>query len=148
MIPTQETADMSNPEEHFLWALRNLPAFAGTGMVTHSGFLREWSKHLVAAGFAHTDWIARLADEDGNIHVSKLPKQAIRFQPPFRGPTHTYNPAARWVPVNAPVADPVVLPDIKQMTIQENDYMIKQYKDAGLIPDTTPQRDEARVIND
>ena len=65
---------MSNPQEHFLWALRNLPSFAGTGMVTHSGFLRKWSDHLWHCGFAHRDYLAGLADSDGNIHVSQLPK--------------------------------------------------------------------------
>lgn len=72
VIPTQDEADLNNPEEHFLWALRNMPAFAGAGMVTHPGFLRQWSAHLWNCGFAHRDWLEELADEDGDIHISKI----------------------------------------------------------------------------
>ena len=134
MIPTQDTADMNNPQEHLTWALRSMPAFAGAGLVTHPGFLRAWSEHLFSCGFRHVDWLKQLADEDGNIHVSKLPKQMIRFQEPVRGPRHGYNNAARWVGVNEPDPQPINLPDIRQLTIQENEAMLQQYRDAGMIP--------------
>jgi hypothetical protein len=134
MIPTQDTADMNDPTQHLLWALRSMPAFAGAGLVTHPGFLRAWSEHLFNAGFRHVEWLKRLADEDGNIHVSKLPKQMIRFQEPVRGPRHGYNNAARWVGVNEPDPQPINLPDIRQLTIQENEAMLQQYRDAGMIP--------------
>ena len=145
MIPSQEQADMNKPEEHFLWALRNMPAFAGVGLVTHPGFLRQWSEHLWSCGFAHTSWLARLADEDGNIHVSKLPRQAIKFQPAMRGPHHTYNNAARWVPIDEPAHEPVNLPDIRQLTIQENEIMLDQYRSAGMIPPSLPEPSKASV---
>ena len=138
MIPTQQEADMKNPEEHFIWALRNMPAFAGSGMVTHPGFLRQWSAHLSQCGFVHGQWLARLADEDGNIHVSKLPRQTIKFQPAARGPRHGYNNAARWVNVAEPDVAPSHLPDIRNLTIQENEFMLEQYRQAGLIPAETP----------
>lgn len=134
MIPTQETADFNNPEEHFLWALRNMPAFAGAGMVTHPGFLRQWSEHLWGCGFVHRDYLERLADEDGNIHVSKLPKQTLKFRPAVRGPRHGYNNAAMWVSVDTPAPQPINLPDIRQLTIQENQMMLDQYRQAGMIP--------------
>jgi hypothetical protein len=134
MIPTQETADMSNPQEHLCWALRSMPAFAGAGMVTHPGFLRAWSEHLYNVGFRHVDWLKGLADENGMIHVSKLPKQVLKFQEPMRGPRHTFNNAARWVGVNEPAPEPMHLPDIRELTIQENEAMLSQYRDAGMIP--------------
>lgn len=134
MIPTQETADMNNPQEHFVWALRNMPAFAGAGMVTHPGFLRSWSEHLWNCGFVHRDYLEKLADENGMIHVSKLPKQVLKFQPAMRGPRHGYNNAARWVSVDTPEPEPIHLPDIRQLTIQENEAMLAQYRDAGMLP--------------
>lgn len=103
--------------------------YAGAGMVTHSGFLRGWSRHLWDAGFRHVDWIRRLADKDGNIHVSKLPQQKIKFQAPFRGPGHTYNNAARWVKPTEPEPQTFELPDINKMTTQEKyalAYMLDQ----------------------
>lgn len=148
MIPTQEQADLGKPDEHFLWALRNMPAFAGAGVITHPGFLRQWSEHLWNCGFAHTDWLAGLADEDGNIHVSKLPKQSIKFQPAIRGPRHTYNNAARWVSTDTPDPEPILLPDIRQLTIQENEAMLAQYRDAGLIPAGPPSPSLAEAVND
>lgn len=125
---------MNNPEEHALWALRNLPSFAGSGVVTHSGFLRLWSKHLWEVGFRHVDWLRSLADEDGNIHVSKLPAQQKRFQEAFRGPHHTYNNAARWVGMNEPDPEPMRIPNIQDLTIQEKHALLYQFQAAGLIP--------------
>lgn len=135
MFPTQETHDPNNPEEHFLWALRNLPMFAGVGAITHIGILRKWSEHLVNCGFAHRDFLAGLADENGYIHVSQLPRQVIKFQEAFRGPRHSYNNAARWVAANEPDPEPVRIPDIKKLTQQENEAMLAQYRRDGWIPD-------------
>lgn len=147
-IPSQSEADLSKPEEHFLWAMRNMPSFAGSGVITHSGFLRGWSKHLWDAGFRHRDWLEGLADENGNIHVSKLPKQQIKFQEAFRGPHHTYNNAARWVPMDTPAPEPVCLPDVTQLTIQEQHAMAWQLREAGIIPkDNIPQH-KAEELND
>lgn len=148
MIPTQEQADLANPEEHFLWALRNMPAFAGAGMVTHPAFLRQWSAHLWGCGFVHRDYLEGLADEDGNIHVSKLPKQTIKFQPAVRGPRHGYNNAARWVSSDTPEPQPINLPDIRQLTIQENQIMLDQYRAAGMIPPAQAEPSKAEAVND
>lgn len=147
MIPSQEEADLNNPEEHFLWALRNMPAFAGAGMVTHPGFLRQWSDHLWNCGFAHRDYLERLADADGNIHVSKLPRQSIKFQQAVRGPRHAYNNAARWVRSDTPDPEPINLPDIRQLTIQENQIMLDQYRQAGMIPPEQNQQSLAAVTD-
>ena len=134
MIPSQKEADLDNPQEHFLWALRNMPAFAGAGVVTHPGFLRQWSEHLWGCGFAHRDYLEGLADADGNIHVSQLPKQTLKFQPAVRGPRHGFNNAARWVSADTPEPQPMNLPDIRQLTAQENEAMLDQYRQAGMIP--------------
>lgn len=135
-IPSQQDADPNNPEEHFLWALRNLPMAAGSGMMTFSPFLRNWSAHLWECGFAHREYLEGLADEDGNIHVSKLPEQKKKFQPPFRGPHHNFNPAGRWVKPDTPDPQPFVVPNIKEMTLQEKYALAYQLKHAGItIPD-------------
>lgn len=133
-IPSQQEHDPNNPEEHFLWAMRQLPMFAGSGMVTHSGFLRRWSEHLWKAGFRHRDWLESLADTDGNIHTSRLPEQEIRFQEAFRGPHHTYNNAARWVGPDEPDPTPVTIPNIRDLTLQEQHALLYQFANAGMIP--------------
>lgn len=135
-IPSQAEADLTKPEEHFLWALRNMPTFAGVGAVTHSGFLRKWSEHLWQCGFAHRDYLEGLADEDGNIHVSQLPSQTIKFQQAFRGPHHQYNNASRWVSKDTPEPEPFAIPNIAQMTDQEQYALAYQLKQRGVtIPD-------------
>lgn len=146
MIPYQEDANHDDPEEHCAWALRAMPSFAGSGFVTHPGFLRSWSKHLWDAGFRHTDWIAGLADENGNIHVSKLPAQRIKMQRAIRGPRHHYNAATPWVPVDTPAPKLIKLPDIRQLTDEENAAILQQYRDAGMLPDNTPKPDMAAEV--
>lgn len=148
MIPTQEEVNWKDPKQHFSWALRNLPTFAGTGTVTHPGFLTTWSEHLWKCGFAHRDYLAGLADENGNIHVSKLPQQITRWQPAFRGPRSLYNNAARWVEGNTPSPEPMHIPNIRDLTQQENAAMLKQYEDAGMIPPPPPKRDTAQELNE
>ena len=147
MIPTQESHDPKDPRQHFSWALRNLPLVAGVGAITHPGYLSSWSEHLWKCGFAHRDYLEGLADEDGNIHVSQLPKQTIRFQQPFRGPRTPYNNAARWVAVDDKDPEPFRIPDIRKLTQQENEYMLQQYRDAGMIPDNRPGPVTAEVVD-
>ena len=118
---------------------------AGVGAITHPGFLAQWSEHLWKCGFAHRDYLEGLADENGNIHVSQLPKQIIRFQQPFRGQSSPFNNAARWVGVGDTDPEPVRIPDIRQLTDQENQAMIEQYKAAGMIPDGSPRPASAAV---
>lgn len=147
-IPSQEECNFGDPEEHFLWALRNLPSFAGSGVITNSGFLRLWSKHLWEAGFAHRDYLESLADEDGNIHVDKLPKQQIKFQEAFRGPHHTYNNAARWVRADEPDPEPFTIPNIRQMTLQERYALAYQLKEDGIVIPDPPKPALAQVYNE
>lgn len=115
-----------------------MPTFFGTGAVTHPGILLTWSEHLVQCGFAHRDYLEGLADENGNIHVSQLPRQSIKWQPAFRGPRSAYNNAARWVTADTPPVEPIRIPNIHELTQQENEYMLKQYRDAGMIPENKP----------
>lgn len=145
---TQEECNPGDPEEHFLWALRSMPAFAGSGVVTHVGFLRTWSKHLWECGFAHRDYLSSLADDDGNIHVSKLPAQQKRFQQPFRGPHHSFNNAARWVKADEPEPRPEVIPDLSQMTQQENWALAYQLKQLGYVIQDPPQPPKAKVFDE
>ncbi|KRD08565.1 hypothetical protein ASE48_08330 [Mycobacterium sp. Root265] len=133
-IPSQETHDPEDPRQHVIWALRNLPMVAGVGAITHPGYLADWSEHLWKCGFSHRDYLAALADEDGNIHISQLPEQVIKFQPAFRGQRHDMNNAARWVGSDEEAPPPVRIPNIKQMTDQERQAMLQQFRESGDIP--------------
>jgi hypothetical protein len=106
---------------------------AGVGGITHPQFLVQWSEHLFNCGFAHRDYIASLADENGMVHVDQLPRQILDFQPAMRGPRHSYNNAARWVTEGTPAPDPVRLPDIQELTANEQQAMLQQFVDAGMV---------------
>lgn len=145
-LPTQENHDPTDPKQHVVWALRNLPMIAGVGAITHPGYLTDWSKHLWECGFRHRDFLEGLADENGMIHVSQLPQQEIKWQPPFRGQRHDMNNAARWVREGTPDPEPVVIPDINKMTQQENIAMLQQYKDNGWLDEPTTAPAMAEVF--
>lgn len=148
MIPMQDEADLSKPEEHFLWALHNLPTIAGTGALCHPDILKGWSKHLVACGFVHRSSLEKLADEDGNIHVSQLPEQTIKKVPAIRGPRHAYNNAAAWVPVDSPEPPKSRIPDVRQFTIQENHAIASQLEEIGVIKTPPPPQHKAQELNE
>ncbi|AGK87507.1 minor tail protein [Mycobacterium phage HINdeR] len=147
-IPSQEDADMDDPEEHFLWGLRNLPMFGGSGTVTNSGFLRKWSEHLWKLGFRHTSWLRGLADENGNIHISQLPKQQLKFQEAFKGPRHQYNNAACWVPIEAKPAAPTQIQDLSKVTLLEQQIYAEQLRRLGVIPGERVPEHSAAELNE
>ncbi|AEJ93327.1 hypothetical protein SEA_SUPERCALLIE99_32 [Mycobacterium phage SuperCallie99] len=147
-IPSQDDHNPNDPRQHAMWALRNLPMVAGVGAITHPAFLADWSEHLWKCGFRHVDWIRELADEDGNVNVSRLPAQEIRLHQAFRGQRHDMNPAARWAEKDAPEPKPVRIPDIRQLTEQENRAMIAQYVRDGWIKDGSPGPSEAEEFNE
>ena len=142
-IVSQQTADMRNPKEHFAWALRNMPFLGGVGAITHPSYLAQWSEHLWNCGFVHGSVIEKLADENGMFDVKKLPKQTIKFQESERGPWHTYNNGAHWVPVSKPDPTPVRVPNVEAMTIQERHVLIAQLERVGMVKEGIIQPDMA-----
>jgi hypothetical protein len=130
--PSQHEANPDDPEEHFVWALRSMPTKASSGVLIPAAITRGWSKHLWDCGFRHRDWLAGLADKDGNIPVGQLPEQTVQFQEAFRGPHHTYNPAAQWVKHGAEVPKPFVLPNVREMTTQEQHVLMYQLLEEGV----------------
>jgi len=148
VIRAQEQTNYSNPREHFVWALRNLPMIAGIGGITHPMFLTQWSEHLFNCGFFHTDYIAGFADENGMIHVSQLPGQIIAFQAAARGPRNAWNNAARWDTEGSPEPAPVTIPDINELSANERAAILGQFIDAGLVepPDSGPAYLPAEVV--
>lgn len=145
MIPSQQDHDPNDPEQHVLWALTHLPTVAGVGAITHPAYLKQWSKHLWQAGFRHTDWLRKLANEDGFIHVDQLPVQEIKFQPAFRGPQHGYNNAARWVGKDTPDPEYVKIPNVQTLTDQEAYALLYQLDARGVRMPNVPKRDTASV---
>lgn len=144
----QELIDYQKPEEHLMFFLRNMPTYAGVGAVTNFGFLKVWAQHLWKCGVVHRDYLVRLADEDGNIHISKLPTQTIRFQKAFRGPRHQFNSSARWVSADTPDPRPMVIPDVRQFTLEEQHAVKGMLEETGVVPTEKPKQHSAKVVKD
>ncbi|WP_066901071.1 phage gene 29 protein family protein [Mycolicibacterium houstonense] len=149
MQHTQDTADWRDPKKALAWALVGLPhPNGGSNQVTHPAIIEAWSEHLVRVGLLHVDQVRALADADGNIHVSKLPKQELKYQPAVRGPRGTpYNPAARWVPMDTPEPPKFRIQDPRTMTQQEREAQLAIYRAEGWLPDNRPVPSTARVVN-
>ena len=145
MIPSQQDSDFNDPEEHFAWALRNMPTLGGVGAVTHPMFLKQWSKHLFECGFIHESYLRKKADDDGNIHVSKLPHQTIKLQNSARGPHHLYNNGTQWVPIGKEDPAPVRIPNIETLTVQEKHALLKQFEMNGMVKDGAVAPDLAEI---
>jgi hypothetical protein len=141
-IPSQETADMNNAEEHFVWALRNMPMLGKVGAIMHPSYLTQWSQHLWDCGFVHASHIEKQA-VDGVFDIQKLPKQKIKFQEAQRGPHHTWNPASHWVPIEKEDPKPVRVPNVQNMTIQERHALIAQLETLGLVKEGVIEPDMA-----
>lgn len=137
---------MGDPAQHFAWALFAMPTVAGSGAITNPQMAADWSRHLYACGFRHVTDIAKLADDDGNIDVAKLPRQQIKMQNAFRGPRNAFNMAARWVPMETPDPEPVQVPDVRDYTQVERDAIRRQLVDQGAFDDFyAPQHSVAEV---
>lgn len=145
-LPEGPALPAKKPEEYILESLQMMPVVAGTGAVTHPALLKGWAKHLMDAGVAHRDYLETLADENGNIHISKLPKKKLKLADPIRGPLHGFNNARRWVDSDAKDTPLPVVQDPRTMTAQEREAQLGIYRDMGLLPQPDARRDVAVVI--
>lgn len=125
-----EDCDPNNPEEAFAWVFQYMPAGRGESPVLMPDYMRkQFSKICHGAGLVHDP-----------------ARQTMKVQPPVRGPRHVLNGAGRWVPISEPDPEPITIPSIHAMTIEENAAMIAQYEAAGMIPPAAPAPRRASVI--
>lgn len=113
--PQQSDCDMSDPEEHFLWGLAQIPVGAEM-MPVQQNTARNMSKHLHELGYRHHP---------------KL--QTKKLQMPVRGQQSYLNGLARWVPMDTEDPSPLMLPDVKAMTAEEREWVHQELKAVGHI---------------
>ncbi|MBM4707942.1 DUF2744 domain-containing protein [Rhodococcus hoagii] len=119
---------MNDPEQHFLPALVLVDTPGGPQM-NPVPMCKEFSLHLWELGYRRQSELA-----------------TKKFQRPYRGDQGTFNPAGKWVPLSTPDPEPVRIPDIKQLTEEENEAMLQQYRDAGMIPEAPPVDNFAEIV--
>lgn len=119
---SQENCDMSNPEEHFLFGLMQIPVGSMEMMPILESTARTISKHLWDLGYRHHP---------------KL--QAKKYQRPVRGQQTHLNGLARWVPMDATDPEPITLPNVAQWTNEEAEWVKAEMKRHGMIHEPQPQ---------
>jgi len=119
-LKAQVDCDMSDPQEHLLWGLAQIPV-GNEMMPIQPATARNMSKHLHELGFRHHPRL-----------------QTKKLQTPVRGQQTHLNGLARWVPMDADAPEPLMLPDIKAMTAEEREWMHQELKNVGHIQDPSP----------
>ncbi len=122
-LPTQDDCDPRKSDEALLWALAQIPMNRENTqpLLMQENICRAISKHLHECGFRH---------------IPKL--QTLKMQMPHRGQQHQLNGVARWVPMDAEEPEPVELPDVKKLTVHEQELLINELKDVGRIEEPPP----------
>lgn len=117
-FPQQKDCDPTKPEEHFLWALCQVPYSDRVTQPIQPNIVKAMSKHLHELGYRHHPQL-----------------QTKKLQMPHRGQQHYLNGMAVWVPMDTPDPEPVTLPDVKALTRAEQELLKGELKGVGLIPD-------------
>jgi len=126
----QENCDLTKPEEHFLWMLMAIPV-GNEMMPILENSARTISKHLYECG--------------ARFHP-KL--QEKKYQAPPRGQQNHMNGAARWVGMDAPEPEPLVLPDVGAMNHEEQQWLIAELKRHGALHEEKPELKSVAAVAD
>lgn len=122
-LPQQADCDPTKPDEHFLWALSQIPYGDKVMQPIQPNIARTISQHLHELGFRHHPQL-----------------QTRKLQVPHRGQQHYLNGLSRWVPMDTEEPEPVTLPDPAGMTTHERQLMVDELKNVGAIQDPPPNR--------
>lgn len=146
-IPTLENCDPNDPEQVLQWIAVQLP-FAGQQEYTPGPDQRAaWSKRWDSLAIVYAPSLAKLADENGNIHVSQLPQPKLKLRAPYRGQQHYLNGAMQWVDIDEPEVSPVALPDMAEYTRHEQEFIAEQLRYHGVVKSDEPKMDTAVVVD-
>lgn len=120
-IPYQSQCNMANPEEHFLWALAQIPVGPTNMMSVQLQTVRLMSKHLHELGFRHHPGL-----------------QTKKLQPPIRGQKSSLNCLAQWVPLDTKDPKPLAPIDVRGMTAAEREVVKNELEAVGHIKKPAP----------
>ena len=144
-VPTLENCDQSDPKTRHQWLFVAWPFVGDQTFTPQDDLLEKWSQRVDDCAMVYAPSLEALADENGNIHVSKLPQPKIKLLKPNRGPDHTLNGATGWVGVDEPDPDPVIIPDVGAYTRNEQEIIAEQLRYHGVIPTEKTKVETAKV---
>lgn len=102
--PREETPPPANGPHRYRYVFHGPPVTAPGGhvpMMLLEEIADDLARHIELLSFRSYDDLVAMADENGMVRVSALPKPKIRQEPPPAGPAEWVNPGP-WVPVDAP----------------------------------------------
>ena len=126
----QENCNLADPEEMFLWMLMAIPV-GNEMMPILENSARTISKHLYECG--------------ARFHP-KL--QTKKYQAPIRGSQTHMNALARWVGMDDPDPEPLVLPDVGAMTAAERQWIVDELKRHGALHEPKPELKSMAMVAD
>lgn len=140
-LPLIDNVDMKDPRQRHQWVFAQWPFLNGQEYTMQGDALEEWSERLDDVGYVHGPTLAKLADENGMIHVSQLPEQKIKFLPPHRGQQHALNQSGIWVGIDEPDIPPVIIPDPAEFAVHEQAVMAERMYQTGVlkVPEVEPE---------
>lgn len=121
---------MSKPEEHAVWALVCPPVVGTTPMLIPTFVAKKLSAALWRAGFRHHPEL-----------------QEQKVQRAYRGPQGPLNGMTKWVPMSEVDPDPVILPNLAEMTVAEREAVIGQARALGMVPEVPTPVTYAQIEN-
>ncbi|MFC8182395.1 DUF2744 domain-containing protein [Rhodococcus sp. NPDC057297] len=135
-IPTQEWClAQEDPKVRHQWAFPQCIPFGPKSLVSPDGdMFQVLSERVEETGYMHVSELAALADEDGNIHVSKLRGQTKKFILPAMGQHHTLNNSGRWADMDEPDTVAMVSQDMDMYTTEQNENHFQQLLEKGFRP--------------
>lgn len=127
---SQDECDPSKPEEHFLWALGQIPMGDKVTQPIQPHLARTISKHLHECGFRH--------------HPKLQKKKRLKAG---RGQDHALNGVARWVDMDTEPSDTdIEPPDVTQLTPQEREALVEELRKYNFIQDPKPDTGPTALV--
>ena len=130
-IPTREMCNQDDPRTAFKWAFVAWPLTETQPFTPPPDIAEEWSQRLWELGFRHHPDL-----------------QSKRIAAPHRGQQHPLNNSSVVVDVDAPDPEPVIIPDMTDLTAHEQAVVAEQLYQTGVLKRQAPPRDTATVVND
>ncbi len=144
-LPMQSNCNQDDPREANQWLFVDLQFGPNQPYTPDQRMLPDWSERVSDAGFVHVDNVRKLADANGMVHVDQLPKQKLRYRPPYRGQQHTLNHGV-WVPMDEKDPEPFAVPDPAEFTSHEQEAMAERLYHTGVLKREDPKPEGAQAV--
>lgn len=149
-IPTQQWClEQDDPKKRHQWMFVASMVYGTARYTPDDDSLEVLSERVEEFGYMHHSELLKLADANGNVHVSQLRPQTKKVRLPAMGQHHTLNNTSTIVDVDEPDAVAMVAQDMDVFTAEQNRVHFEQLLAKGFkAPEPEPGPAEASVVTD